>query len=231
MVDDIADDRSVEVDHIFVSCAVGAPEGDRLIELGLIEGSPNRHPGQGTANRRFFFANAMLELIWVHDPAEAQSDAQPARRLHLWERWSGRNGSACPFGVCLRPTAGTSDVAPFPAWEYRPSYAPTGMPIAINSTVDSEPLVFYIPIHRRMDTAPADRREPYEHALPIRELTSARIFAPGAATASPAMLATLQTGGFSFEPAARPLLELGFDSKRQGGRADLRPALPLVLLW
>jgi len=105
------------------------------------------------------------------------------------------------------------------------------MPIAINPTVDSEPLVFYIPIHRRMDTAPADRREPYEHALPIRELTSARIFAPGAATASPAMLATLQTGAFSFEPAARPLLELGFDSKRQGGRADLRPALPLVLLW
>jgi len=67
--------------------------------------------------------------------------------------------------------------------------------------------------------------------LEIRELTSARIFAPGAATASPAMLATLQTGAFSFEPAARPLLELGFDSKRQGGRADLRPALPLVLLW
>ena len=231
MVDDIADDRSVEVDHIFVSCAVGAPEGDRLIELGLIEGSPNRHPGQGTANRRFFFANAMLELIWVHDPAEAQSDAQPARRLHLWERWSGRNGSACPFGVCLRPTAGTSDVAPFPAWVYRPSYAPSGMPIANNSTVDTEPLVVYTPSHRRIDTAPADRREPYEHALPIRELTSARIFAPGAATASPAMLATLQTSAFSFEPAARPLLELGFDSKRQGGRADLRPALPLVLLW
>jgi glyoxalase-like protein len=231
MAADVPDDNSVEVDHVFVSCSIGAPEGDRLIELGLVEGSPNRHPGQGTANRRFFFANAMLELIWVHNPAEAQSDAEPARRLHLWERWAGRDGAACPFGVCLRPTAGTADVAPFPAWEYRPSYAPVGMPVANNSTVDTEPLVFYIPVHRRMDTAPADRREPYEHSLAIRELTSLRIFAPGAAAPSPAMLATLQTGAFSFEPAARPLLELGFDGAHQGRRADLRPALPLVLLW
>jgi hypothetical protein len=45
------------------------------------------------------------------------------------------------------------------------------------------------------------------------------------------MLATLQTGAFSFQPAARPLLELGFDGESQGRRADLRPALPLVLLW
>ena len=227
----MADHFPVEVDHVFVSASVGAPEGDRLIELGLVEGSSLHHPGQGTANRRFFFANAMLELIWVHDPAGAQSEAEPARRLHLWERWAGRDGSACPFGVCLRPKAGTSDVAPFPAWKYQPSYSPVSLPVADNSIVDAEPLVFYIPTHRRMDTAPADRREPYEHALPIRELTSVRIFAPGAATLSPAMLATLRTGAFSFQRAERPLLELGFDGERQGRRADLRPQLPLVLLW
>ena len=116
MADDIPDDRSVEVDHVFVSCSIGAPEGDRLIELGLVEGSPNRHPGQGTANRRFFFANAMLELIWVHDPAEAQSDAQPARRLHLWERWVGRSGSATArvgklLGLLALVLAGTGAIA------------------------------------------------------------------------------------------------------------------------
>ena len=222
---------AVEVDHVFVSASVDAPEGARLIELGLVEGSPNRHPGQGTANRRFFFANAMLELIWVHDAAEAQNEAEPARRLHLWERWAGRDGTACPFGVCLRPTVGTSSVAPLYSWEYRPTYSPAPMSVGDNSIVDAEPLVFYIPSHRRMDTAPADRREPYEHTLPIRELTSVRIFAPGAATLSPAMLAALRTGAFSFQRAPRPLLELGFDGERQGRRADLRPTLPLVLLW
>jgi hypothetical protein len=221
----------VEVDHVFVAASVGAPEGDRLVELGLVEGSSLHHPGQGTANRRFFFANAMLELAWVHDAAEARSETLPARRLHFWERWAGRDGAACPFGVCLRPQAGVSDVAPFPAWMYQPTYSPVGLPIANNSTVDTEPLVFYIPMHRRMDTAPADRREPYEHALPIRELTSVRISSPGAATLSPAMLVALGTGAFSFQRAAQPLLELGFDGEMQGRRTDLRPALPLVLLW
>jgi hypothetical protein len=222
---------AVEVDHVFVSASVGAPEAQRLIDLGLVEGSANRHPGQGTVNRRFFFANAMLELIWVEDEAEARSEAEPARRLHLWERWSGRDGAACPFGVCLRPSEGRADVAPFPAWDYRPAYWPVGYPVANNSTVDAEPLVFYIHAHRRIDTAPADQRQPYQHALPIRELTSVRMFAPGATTPSAAMLAVLESGAFSFQPATRPRLELGFDGERQGQRADLRPELPLVLLW
>ena len=227
----MAGNFSVEVDHVFVCACVGAPEAQRLIDLRLVEGSRNRHPGQGTANRRFFFANAMLELLWVEHEAEARSEAEPARRLHLWERWSGRDGAACPFGVCLRPSEGQSDVAPFPSWEYRPAYSPSGMPVANNSTVDGEPLVFYSPVHRRMDSAPADRREPYVHALPIRELTSLRIFTPGAAAPSAAMLASLRSGAFSLQPAARPLLELGFDGERHGARADLRPDLPLILLW
>ncbi len=228
----MGDTATAEVDHVFVSASRGAPEARKLIELGLLEGSPNRHPGQGAANRRFFFANAMLELIWVEDAGEARSENEAARRLHLWERCSRRDGAACPFGVCLRPTAG-GEVrnAPFPAWEYRPTYSPVALPVANNSTIDAEPLLFYIPIHRRMDTAPAEQRQPYEHPLPIRELTSVRIFAPGAATASESLLAALRTGAFSFQRAAQPLLELGFDGERGGGRADLRPVLPLVLLW
>ena len=42
---------------------------------------------------------------------EAQSEVEPARRLHLWERWVNRDRGACPFGVCLRPTQGESDIA------------------------------------------------------------------------------------------------------------------------
>jgi hypothetical protein len=227
----MAGNFAVEVDHVFVSARVGAPEAQRLVELGLVEGSSNRHPGQGTANRRFFFANAMLELLWVEDEREARSDAEPSRRLHLWERWAGREGTACPFGVCLRPTEGQSDVAPFPSWDFRPPYWPSGYPVANNSTVDAEPLVFYLRMHRRIDTAPQDQRQPYVHALPIRELTAVRMFGPGATEPSAAMLAALRSGAFSFQPATRPLLELGFDGERRGQRADLRPTLPLVLLW
>ncbi|MGA9266227.1 MAG: hypothetical protein WBV79_07185, partial [Rhodomicrobium sp.] len=50
-----------EIDHIFVLTDMDAPSAGALLRLGLTEGPPNRHPGQGTANRRFFFDNAMLE--------------------------------------------------------------------------------------------------------------------------------------------------------------------------
>jgi hypothetical protein len=89
------------LDHAFVCVAAGGPEGERLVRFGLTEGPPNRHPGQGTANRRFFFRNAMLELLWVEDEAEATSAL--VARTRLWERWRYRETGASPFGVCLRP--------------------------------------------------------------------------------------------------------------------------------
>src|ERR1700745_45048 len=57
----------IELDHLFVCTSVGAPEAEDLVRFGLQEGPPNQHPGQGTANRRFAFVNAMLELRWVSD--------------------------------------------------------------------------------------------------------------------------------------------------------------------
>ena len=91
----------IELDHLFVCTAAGAPEAEKLLQVGLREGVPNQHPGQGTANRRFDFVNAMIELVWVSDAKEAQSPR--ARRTLLWERWSGRAVDASPFGICLRP--------------------------------------------------------------------------------------------------------------------------------
>jgi hypothetical protein len=70
------------LDHLFVCTAPGAPEAEDLVRFGLREGPPNRHPGQGTENRRFAFANAMIELVWVSDPEEVQKGST-ARTL-LW---------------------------------------------------------------------------------------------------------------------------------------------------
>jgi transcriptional regulator with XRE-family HTH domain len=49
------DPAMLEIDHLFVCTSPGAPEADPLLAMGFIEGAPNRHPGQGTANRRIFF--------------------------------------------------------------------------------------------------------------------------------------------------------------------------------
>jgi hypothetical protein len=85
----------IELDHLFVCTAPGAPEAEKFVDFGLIEGPPNRHPGQGTSCRRFAFANAMIELFWVSDPSEAQN--QSTRSTLLWERWAGREQQRFSF--------------------------------------------------------------------------------------------------------------------------------------
>src|SRR6266705_2850427 len=64
-----------EFDHVFICVSVGGEEAGALAAFGLTEGTPNVHPGQGTACRRFFFANNYLELLWVSNAGEAQSEA------------------------------------------------------------------------------------------------------------------------------------------------------------
>jgi len=88
---------TLEVDHAFIACAPGAPEGDALVRLGFAEGSRNIHPGQGTANRRFYFENFMLELVWVADQSEATS--VQTRRTRLWERCSKRESDINPLEI------------------------------------------------------------------------------------------------------------------------------------
>ena len=41
----------LKLDHFFIMTAFGAPAGNKLLDIGLVEGAPNDHPGQGTANR------------------------------------------------------------------------------------------------------------------------------------------------------------------------------------
>src|SRR6478735_6200642 len=135
---------SLELDHIFICCAHGAPEADALLRLGLLEGSRNTHPGQGTENRRFFFENAFLELLWVSNPNDAQCPL--TRRTRLWERWSQRAAGTCPFGIAFRPAGRSVDEPPFATWRYAPAYLPNGVSIQFaQGTSLQEPEFLYFP--------------------------------------------------------------------------------------
>ena len=102
---------SFELDHFFILTSPGAPQAELLSGIGLIEGSPNDHPGQGTANRRFFFSDSMLELIYIRDANEAANG--PGSRLGFVER--AKDPSASPFGLIFKEVPKSSG-APFPGW-------------------------------------------------------------------------------------------------------------------
>jgi len=213
------------LDHVFILCSPGAPEAAALSRLGLTEGSPNTHPGQGTACRRFFFRNAYLELLWVRDVEEVQNALSTPTRL--FQRWSARQNGASPFGVVLRPSGAEPGTPSFPSWQYRPRYLPSSVPLEVAlGTRLSEPELFYLPLPRR----PGGFEEPNEHAAPLHEVTSVRIAVPGPPTA--ALRAVEALGLVSFVSAAEPVVELGFGPAAGSvGSADLRSGLPFVLRW
>jgi hypothetical protein len=215
------------VDHVFICCAEGAPEAEALGALGLVEGSPNTHPGQGTACRRFFFANAYLELIWVSDAEEARSEM--VRPTRLWDRWSQRGQGASPFAIVLRPADDAGEATPpFPTDSYRPEYMLAGATIEIaRGTLLSEPEVFFLGFQR--DRARLGK-EPVDHGPPLRYLKRVTVWTPASGAGSPAARALAETGLLDLRQGDAHLMELSFDDARRG-HADLRPELPLVLRW
>lgn len=217
----------LELDHLFLLCDAGAPEAEALIERGISEGTPNTHPGQGTANRRFFFRNAYLELLWIADSGEARTEA--VRRTMLWERWSGRKTGACPVGIVLRQD-GETEPLPFPTGTYKASYLPPTVSIEVaEDRALEQPAVFCL---RSSEQSPSRRGPgPARHALPIEELTGVRLGYPGGNDPSQALRSLAARDLLEFDAAAELLLTLTFDRGKAQGEADLRPRLPLLLRW
>jgi hypothetical protein len=211
----------IELDHLFVCTAPGAPEAERLIQFGLREGPPNRHPGQGTASRRFAFSNAMIELLWVSHKKEAQN--QDTKRTLLWERWSGRIDRACPFGICLRPIDSRHTQPDFPSWEYRPAYLSDPLVMHIGEAGIDEPMWVYLSFMRHV------HREQWfiEHPIGIREITGLTLTTP-VPLHSFASQKVIESGILVTRPGETPLLEIEFDGRRRNERVDFRPHLPFI---
>jgi len=209
------------LDHLFVCTAPGAPEAEKLVQFGLHEGPPSQHAGQGTANRRFAFANAMIELLWVSDAREAQS--QSTRRTLLWERWSGREDNASPFGICLRPVDSQDTGPPFPAWEYRPAYLSDPLFMHIGEVGIEEPMWVYLGFMRRVH-----REQRFiEHPLGIREITGLTLTTP-LPLRSNLSQKIVESGILATRAGTTSLLEIEFDGNRRKEYMDFRPHLPLV---
>lgn len=220
-----------ELDHLFICTDIGAYEADRLVSFGLVEGTSNTHPGQGTANRCFFFHNAMLELLWVHDSEEAKSEL--IRPTRLWERWKNRNNGVCPFGVCLRPVTGSSKTVAFSSWAYHPPYLPKTLSIEVgkNSDVLTEPMLFQIPFGQRPDQYPVEKLQPLNHDTGLREITRVELVSPAVHNLSPELQAVIDTNQIKLRVGVEYCMELGFDGEVQGQQVDFRPGLPMMISW
>lgn len=211
----------MQLDHFFILTEKFAPAAELLADLGLIEGTSNDHPGQGTANRRFFFSNTALELLYVRDADEA--DAGPGQKLYFRERAS--NPRASPIGLVLRCDNDSEEPA-FPGWSYQPKYFDSGVSFVVgrNSARLEEPLCICMP--HNLPSRPHQLRS----EAPFTEVTELRIHVP---TDNPSSVleAVGQMEGIHVQTDSPHLLEIAFGHEAGGKRRDFRPRLPLRIYW
>ncbi len=213
---------NLKLDHVFILVEPEAKVADRLLEQGFQEGPGNTHPGQGTANRRFYFANGMLEFIWVQDADEARNG--PGRSLHFPER--AEDPTASPFGAIFVPhNDPISQEMPFPGWHYQPDYflPPKGFRVGTNAKNLREPLCFYFPFHDPGLPRPQPHRNP-------QMITEVIISTPSTDTEGVLELAS-QAERLSMRSGKEHLIEITLDHHDSGRTEDYRPAMPLILRW
>ena len=157
----------MDIDHIFIFTNDNGKIADELVLFGLAEGSSRVHVGQGTTNRKFYFDNFFLEILWVHNEAEIKSDL--IKPTGLWQREDFKKNDFSPFGLCIVNTDETERLFQN-AIKYQPVYFPAGLNIDIltNEEKPSLPWTFRLPFRGQKK----NETEPTEHKCGLKNLTS-----------------------------------------------------------
>jgi Glyoxalase-like domain len=120
----------MDIDHIFIFTDTNGKIADDLISFGLTANESRVHQGQGTTNRTFSFENFYLEIVWVHNEQEINSDL--VKPTGLWQRAEYFKNNYSPFGVVIANNE-ASDHLFENAYKYQPLYFPQGMAFEILS--------------------------------------------------------------------------------------------------
>lgn len=150
----------MDIDHIFIFVN-SKREADDLVNFGLSEGSGNIHKGVGTANRRFFFENFYLEILWVENEEEAKS----VEDIGIWERFNYKNSHYSRFGICFTNTKNTDYIFNY-AIKWKAMFLKDNEHVDI-LTSKNLPWIFRFPANREKNL----QDEPKQHKAGLKRLS------------------------------------------------------------
>ncbi len=193
----------MNIDHIYIFSTKGK-ETDELVEFGLTEGSGRTHKGIGTANRRIFFDNFYLEILWVENEKEAKN----VEKIGIWKRSNFKNSQYSRFGLCLKNTKETDRVF-YNSIKWKPDFLPENKFVDI-LTNERMPWIFRFPDNRnnKLD-------EPRNHKNGINKLTKAVFNLPEIDFKS--IISEInENPNIEFIQSSENQLILEFDNRKQG---------------
>ena len=199
-------------DHIFIFTNDQGEIADQLVEFGLTEGSSRVHAGQGTSNRKFYFENFFLEILWVHDETEINSEL--IKPIGLWQRAYYQSSDFSPFGLCIVNTNETNNLFEN-AHKYQPSYFPDGMVIDIlkNEHQPNFPWTFRLPFKGQKK----NETEPTKHKNGIKQLSKVDFYVEN--INDPNFIQSFKgEQNINFIKSDKTWLTLTFDEAKQGLR-------------
>jgi Glyoxalase-like domain len=201
-------------DHIFIFTNDQGKVADQLVEFGLKEGSNRVHAGQGTTNRKFYFKNFFLEILWVYDETEINSEL--IKPIGLWQRAAYHSNEFSPFGLCIVNTDETDKLFEN-AFKYQPVYFPEGMTIDIlkNEHQPNFPWTFRLPFKGQKK----NETEPTNHENGIVELTKIE-FCVEKSYDENFTKSFLGQEKINFTQSDKTWLNLTFDNAKQGLKKD-----------
>lgn len=237
--------KNVALDHVFIMTEPQAKAADLLLDLGFIESFSRHHEGQGTSNRRFVFANAMLEFLWVRDENEANHGT--AKALNFPKR---SKPPASPFGVVLNNKLLNNKLLsnklanqqndtldknfwhddlemPFAGWAYQPDYFKAQkwvFHIGNNASDLREPLCIYAPF-----MAPKQNVKPDVNAI-FQSITHVNIITTND-DVSDILHMMDDIDNLSIKSGDAHLMTITFDHHKDAKHHDFRPDIPLVIQW
>nr|WKN34885.1 VOC family protein [Tunicatimonas sp. TK19036] len=215
----------MRLDHLFICSNHQGKDADALVNFGLSEGSNRVHPGQGTRNRKFYFNNFFLEIIWESDKDELKSER--IAPTGLWERVHYSETNYSPFGLCL---ANTDDVASLfsDSITYQPAYTPPGTVFTIlpHSTQPYLPWTCRLP----KTEYKYQNHEPLDHATGIRQLTKVTLGVPFKNYQNSFTDFIEEHFTIAFTPTEQHHITLEFDHQQQG-KSHTFKELPLTIVY
>ena len=204
----------MRIDHIFIFTDDNGKVADELVRFGLTEGSNRVHAGQGTTNRKFYFDNFFLEILWVHNVNDIKSDK--TRSMGLWQRSEYKTNFFSPFGLCLVNSDDTATIFKN-AFKYQPDYFPQGMEIDIIKNEDQTDLPWTFRLPFKGQKKPEN--EPTKHTNAISVLTNA-IFEYQSISENSFLDHFKNQNQIQFIKSSRQWLHLIFDNGKQGKKQD-----------